>query len=39
MELVHNMSEVEFRLVEGSNERIQSESLIAHFVFLGSKLK
>jgi replication factor C small subunit len=39
VELVDKIGEVEFRLVEGSNERIQLESLIAHFVFLGSKLK
>lgn len=39
VELVDQIGEVEFRLVEGSNERIQLESLIAHFVFVGSKLK
>jgi replication factor C small subunit len=39
VELVDQIGEVEFRLVEGSNERIQLEALIAHFVFVGSKLK
>jgi replication factor C small subunit len=39
VELVDRVGEVEFRLVEGSNERIQLEALIAHFVFVGSKLK
>jgi len=39
VELVDQIGEIEFRLVEGSNERIQLESLIAHFVLIGSKLK
>jgi replication factor C small subunit len=39
VELVDRVGETEFRLVEGSNERIQLEALIAHFVFVGSKLK
>jgi len=39
VELVDKIGDVEFRLVEGSNERIQLEALIAHFVLVGSKLK
>lgn len=39
VELVDQIGNVEFRLVEGSNERIQLESLIAHFVLLGNNLK
>ncbi len=39
VELVDQIGEIEFRLVEGSNERIQLESLIAHFVYVGNKLK
>ncbi len=39
VQLVDQVGEIEFRLVEGSNERIQLESLIAHFVLIGSKLK
>jgi replication factor C small subunit len=39
VELVDQIGEIEFRLIEGSNERIQLEALIAHFVLVGSKLK
>ena len=39
VELVDQIGEIEFRMVEGSNERIQLESLIAHFVLIGNKLK
>ena len=39
VELVDQIGTIEFRLVEGSNERIQLESLIAHFVLLGNNLK
>ncbi len=39
VELVDQIGNVEFRLVEGSNERIQLEALIAHFVLVGSKMK
>jgi replication factor C small subunit len=34
IELVDRLGEHEFRLVEGSNERIQLESLLAHFSLL-----
>lgn len=37
--LVDAIGEAEFRLVEGSNERIQLESLLAHFVVFGQELK
>ena len=37
--LVDAIGEVEFRLVEGSNERIQIESLLARFVLFGQDLK
>lgn len=33
--LVDKVGEIEFRLVEGSNERIQIEALLAHFVLAG----
>lgn len=35
--LVDRIGEAEFRLVEGSNERIQIEALLAHFVLVGSE--
>ncbi len=37
--LVDAVGEAEFRLVQGSNERIQLESLLAQFVVLGRELK
>ena len=37
--LVDAIGEAEFRLVEGSNERIQLESLLAKFVVFGQELK
>jgi replication factor C small subunit len=39
VELVDHIGQIEFRLVEGANERIQLEALIAHFVLIGSKIK
>ena len=39
VELVDQIGQIEFRLVEGSSERIQLEALIAHFVLVGNKLK
>ncbi len=33
--LIDKVGEIEFRLVEGSNERIQIEALLAHFVLAG----
>jgi replication factor C small subunit len=39
VELVDTLGEIEFRMVEGANERIQLETLIAHFVLVGSKQK
>jgi replication factor C small subunit len=38
VELVDKVGEVEFRLVEGSNERIQIETLLAHVVLTGSRM-
>ncbi len=35
--LIDKVGEIEFRLVEGSNERIQIEALLAHFVLAGHK--
>lgn len=35
VKLVDKVGEAEFRLVEGSNERIQIEALLAHFVLAG----
>lgn len=37
--LVDKVGEAEFRMVEGANERIQIEALLAHFVLAGSKTK
>jgi len=37
IELIDKTGEVEFRMVEGSNERIQLESLLAHFMLAGKK--
>lgn len=37
--LVDRIGETDFRLVEGANERIQLESLLAHFALTGSRLK
>lgn len=37
--LVDRVGEAEFRLVEGSNDRVQIEALLAHFVLVGSELK
>lgn len=37
--LVDRIGEAEFRLVEGSNERVQIEALLAHFVVVGGELK
>ena len=39
VKLVDAIGEVEFRLVEGSNERIQIENLLAQFVLYGQDLK
>ena len=37
--LIDRIGEADFRLVEGSNERIQIEALLAHFVLVGEELK
>lgn len=37
--LLEKIGEVEFRLVEGSNSRIQLESLLAYFAVIGKDLK
>jgi replication factor C small subunit len=37
--LVDRIGEAEFRLVEGSNDRVQIEALLAHFVLVGTELK
>ena len=39
VKLVEAIGEAEYRLVEGSNERIQLESLLAQFVLHGQELK
>jgi replication factor C small subunit len=39
VELLEKTGETEFRIVEGSNEHIQLESLVAQFVLMGKKLK
>ena len=37
--LLDRIGETDFRLVEGSNERIQIEALLAHFTLVGQDLK
>ncbi|MDD5502647.1 MAG: Replication factor C small subunit, partial [Candidatus Thermoplasmatota archaeon] len=37
--LVDKIGEIEFRMVEGSNERIQLEALLAHLCVVGKGLK
>jgi replication factor C small subunit len=37
--LIDRVGEAEFRLVEGSNERVQIEALLAHFVLVGGEVK
>lgn len=39
VKLVDRIGEIEFRVVEGSNERIQLETLLAHFALIGQELK
>ena len=39
VELVDKVGEADFRLVEGSNPRIQLEALLARFVLVGNSLK
>lgn len=38
VQLIDKVGEVDFRLVEGANERIQIEALLAHFVLAGQTL-
>jgi replication factor C small subunit len=37
VQLIDRAGEIEFRIVEGGNERIQLESLLAYFAFVGSR--
>lgn len=37
--LVDRIGEAEFRLIEGSNDRVQIEALLAHFVVIGHELR
>ena len=37
--LIEMIGEIEFRLVEGSNSRIQLESLLAHFAAIGKEIR
>ena len=37
--LIEKTGEIEFRIVEGSNEQIQLETLLAQFVLVGSRLR
>jgi replication factor C small subunit len=39
VQLVDHIGEVEYRMVEGANERIQLEALLAHLVSVGAKMK
>ncbi len=37
VDLIDRIGEIDFRMAEGANERIQLEALIAHFMLCGSK--
>ncbi len=37
VDLIDRIGEIDFRMAEGANERIQLEALIAHFVLCGAK--
>jgi replication factor C small subunit len=37
VQLIDHIGEIDFRIAEGANERIQLEALIAHFVLAGAK--
>jgi len=37
--LVDTVGEIEFRMVEGGNERIQLETLLAHFLIAGERIR
>lgn len=39
IDLIDRIGEIDFRIAEGANERIQLEALIAHFVFCGADKK
>ena len=39
VKLMDKVGEVDFRLTEGANERIQLEALLAHFCLLGDRLR
>ena len=39
VKLIDKIGEVEFRMIEGSNERIQLENLISNFVVAGLEMK
>jgi replication factor C small subunit len=39
VQLLDRIGETDYRLVEGSNERIQIEALLAHFVLVGQEIK
>ncbi len=38
VDLIDRIGEIDFRMAEGANERIQLEALIAHFMLCGNKL-
>jgi len=39
VELIDRTGEIEFRIVEGANERIQLDALLAHFYFVGKRME
>jgi replication factor C small subunit len=39
VEVIDKVGEIEFRIVEGSNDRLQLEALMAYFVYLGKRHK
>ena len=39
VKLIDKCGEIEFRIVEGSNERIQLEALLAYFIMIGGNAR
>jgi replication factor C small subunit len=39
VQIIEKTAETEFRIVEGSNDRIQIEALLAHMVLVGELIK
>ncbi len=39
VQIIDKIGEIEFRMVEGSNERIQLEALLAYFTYIGKQVR